>query len=99
MARSNPCRPMRPPAPAEARVALVDTPDGGPPGCATIAASQRSSRRGPRRETMRVFGFDLLPYPERLDHLKVAGELPCPVWRRVPTLTLSFSGGDGGQRQ
>jgi hypothetical protein len=50
---------------------------------------------------MRVFGFDLLPYPERLDHLKVAGELPSPVWRRVPTLTLtlSFSEGDGGQRQ
>ena len=28
---------------------------------------------------MRVFGFDLLPYPERLDHLKVDGELPYPL--------------------
>jgi hypothetical protein len=24
---------------------------------------------------MQVFGFDLLPYPEHLDHLKVNGEL------------------------
>ena len=31
---------------------------------------------------MRVFGFDLLPYPERLDHLKVDGELPYPLARR-----------------
>jgi alkanesulfonate monooxygenase SsuD/methylene tetrahydromethanopterin reductase-like flavin-dependent oxidoreductase (luciferase family) len=28
---------------------------------------------------MRVFGFDLLPYPEHLDHLKVDGELPYPL--------------------
>ena len=28
---------------------------------------------------MRVLGFDLLPYPERLDHLKVDGELPYPL--------------------
>ena len=28
---------------------------------------------------MRVFGFDLLAYPERLDHLKVDGELPYPL--------------------
>ena len=27
---------------------------------------------------MRIFGFDLLPYPEHLDHLKVDGELPYP---------------------
>lgn len=31
---------------------------------------------------MRVFGFDLLPYPEHMDHLKVAGELPYPLPRR-----------------
>ncbi|HXJ79403.1 MAG TPA: LLM class flavin-dependent oxidoreductase [Candidatus Methylomirabilis sp.] len=31
---------------------------------------------------MRVFGFDLLPYPERLDHLKVDGELPYPLARK-----------------
>src|SRR5262249_53337979 len=41
-----------------------------------------SPRRGPRRASMRVFGFDLLPYPERLDHLKVDGELPYPLPRR-----------------
>ena len=28
---------------------------------------------------MRVFGFDLLPYPEHLDHLKKGGELPFPL--------------------
>src|SRR5215475_8688370 len=28
---------------------------------------------------MQVFGFDLLPYPEHLDHLKVDGELPYPL--------------------
>jgi alkanesulfonate monooxygenase SsuD/methylene tetrahydromethanopterin reductase-like flavin-dependent oxidoreductase (luciferase family) len=28
---------------------------------------------------MKVFGFDLLPYPEHLDHLKVDGELPYPL--------------------
>ena len=28
---------------------------------------------------MKVFGFDLLPYPEHLDHLKVDGELPHPL--------------------
>ena len=28
---------------------------------------------------MRIFGFDLLPYPEHLDHLKVEGELPYPL--------------------
>jgi alkanesulfonate monooxygenase SsuD/methylene tetrahydromethanopterin reductase-like flavin-dependent oxidoreductase (luciferase family) len=28
---------------------------------------------------MRIFGFDLLPYPEHLDHLKVDGELPYPL--------------------
>src|SRR5262245_45609214 len=31
---------------------------------------------------MRVFGFDLLPYPEHLDHLKVDGELPYPLPKR-----------------
>ena len=28
---------------------------------------------------MRVFGFDLLPYPEHMDHLKEDGELPYPL--------------------
>ena len=28
---------------------------------------------------MQVFGFDLLPYPEHMDHLKVNGELPYPL--------------------
>src|SRR6266498_5314592 len=28
---------------------------------------------------MRIFGFDLLPYPEHMDHLKVDGELPYPL--------------------
>jgi alkanesulfonate monooxygenase SsuD/methylene tetrahydromethanopterin reductase-like flavin-dependent oxidoreductase (luciferase family) len=28
---------------------------------------------------MKVFGFDLLPYPEHMDHLKVDGELPYPL--------------------
>ena len=28
---------------------------------------------------MRVFGFDLLAYPENMDHLKVDGELPYPL--------------------
>ena len=28
---------------------------------------------------MQVFGFDLLPYPEHLDHLKKDGELPFPL--------------------
>ena len=28
---------------------------------------------------MRIFGFDLLPYPEQLDHLKADGELPYPL--------------------
>jgi alkanesulfonate monooxygenase SsuD/methylene tetrahydromethanopterin reductase-like flavin-dependent oxidoreductase (luciferase family) len=28
---------------------------------------------------MNIFGFDLLPYPEHLDHLKVDGELPYPL--------------------
>ena len=28
-----------------------------------------------------MFGFDLLPYPERLDHLKVGPELPYPLGR------------------
>jgi alkanesulfonate monooxygenase SsuD/methylene tetrahydromethanopterin reductase-like flavin-dependent oxidoreductase (luciferase family) len=31
---------------------------------------------------MRIFGFDLLPYPEHLDHLKVDGELPYPLAKR-----------------
>ena len=31
---------------------------------------------------MQVFGFDLLPYPEHLDHLKVDGELPYPLPKR-----------------
>jgi alkanesulfonate monooxygenase SsuD/methylene tetrahydromethanopterin reductase-like flavin-dependent oxidoreductase (luciferase family) len=31
---------------------------------------------------MRIFGFDLLPYPEHLDHLKVDGELPYPLSKR-----------------
>ena len=31
---------------------------------------------------MRIFGFDLLPYPEHLDHLKVDGELPYPLGKR-----------------
>src|SRR5262249_56525009 len=41
-----------------------------------------SPRRGPRRASMRVFGFDLLPYPEHLDHLKVDGELPYPLAKK-----------------
>jgi hypothetical protein len=28
---------------------------------------------------MRVFGFDLSPYPEHLDYLKVDGEFPYPL--------------------
>ena len=28
---------------------------------------------------MQIFGFDLLPYPEHLDHLKQDGELPYPL--------------------
>ena len=28
---------------------------------------------------MQVFGFDLMAYPERLDHLKVGTELPYPL--------------------
>src|SRR2546430_16638437 len=28
---------------------------------------------------MQVFGFDLLAYPEHMDHLKVDGELPYPL--------------------
>jgi alkanesulfonate monooxygenase SsuD/methylene tetrahydromethanopterin reductase-like flavin-dependent oxidoreductase (luciferase family) len=31
---------------------------------------------------MRIFGFDLLPYPEHLDHLKIDGELPYPLPRK-----------------
>ena len=31
---------------------------------------------------MQVFGFDLLPYPEHMDHLKVNGELPYPLPKR-----------------
>src|ERR671918_1905616 len=31
---------------------------------------------------MQVFGFDLLPYPEHMDHLKVDGELPYPLPKR-----------------
>ena len=31
---------------------------------------------------MRVFGFDLLPYPEHLDRLKEGGELPYPLPKR-----------------
>ena len=31
---------------------------------------------------MRVFGFDLLPYPEHLDDLKTDGELPYPLPRK-----------------
>jgi alkanesulfonate monooxygenase SsuD/methylene tetrahydromethanopterin reductase-like flavin-dependent oxidoreductase (luciferase family) len=31
---------------------------------------------------MQVFGFDLLAYPEHMDHLKVDGELPYPLPRR-----------------
>jgi alkanesulfonate monooxygenase SsuD/methylene tetrahydromethanopterin reductase-like flavin-dependent oxidoreductase (luciferase family) len=31
---------------------------------------------------MRIFGFDLLPYPARLDHLKRDGELPYPLPRK-----------------
>ncbi len=31
---------------------------------------------------MRIFGFDLLPYPEHLDHLKVDDELPYPLPKR-----------------
>ena len=40
---------------------------------------------------MRVFGFDLLPYPEHLDHLKVDGELPYPLPRKhfSPALAVS----------
>ena len=40
---------------------------------------------------MQVFGFDLLPYPEHLDHLKVDGELPYPLTKRNfrPELAVS----------
>ena len=40
---------------------------------------------------MRVFGFDLLPYPEHLDHLKVDGELPYPLPKKHfrPELAVS----------
>ena len=40
---------------------------------------------------MRIFGFDLLPYPEHLDHLKVDGELPYPLPRKHfrPALAVS----------
>ena len=31
---------------------------------------------------MRIFGFDLLPYPEHLDRLKINGELPYPLPKR-----------------
>ena len=31
---------------------------------------------------MQIFGFDLLPYPEHMDHLKVNGELPYPLPKR-----------------
>jgi alkanesulfonate monooxygenase SsuD/methylene tetrahydromethanopterin reductase-like flavin-dependent oxidoreductase (luciferase family) len=31
---------------------------------------------------MQVFGFDLLAYPEHMDHLKVDGELPYPLPKR-----------------
>src|ERR671918_2828949 len=31
---------------------------------------------------MQVFGFDLLPYPEHMDHLKADGELPYPLPKR-----------------
>ena len=31
---------------------------------------------------MRIFGFDLLPYPEHMDDLKVDGELPYPLPKR-----------------
>ena len=31
---------------------------------------------------MRIFGFDLLPYPEHLDHLKKDGELAYPLPKR-----------------
>jgi alkanesulfonate monooxygenase SsuD/methylene tetrahydromethanopterin reductase-like flavin-dependent oxidoreductase (luciferase family) len=31
---------------------------------------------------MQVFGFDLLPYPEHMDHLKQDGELPYPLPKR-----------------
>jgi alkanesulfonate monooxygenase SsuD/methylene tetrahydromethanopterin reductase-like flavin-dependent oxidoreductase (luciferase family) len=40
---------------------------------------------------MRVFGFDLLPYPEHLDQLKVDGELPYPLPKKHfrPELAVS----------
>jgi alkanesulfonate monooxygenase SsuD/methylene tetrahydromethanopterin reductase-like flavin-dependent oxidoreductase (luciferase family) len=40
---------------------------------------------------MRIFGFDLLPYPEHLDHLKVDGELPYPLPKKHfrPELAVS----------
>ena len=51
---------------------------------------------------MRPFGFDLLPYPERLDHVKVDGELPYAIrspgdtfgrrWRSRPTASISTPG-------
>ncbi len=31
---------------------------------------------------MKVFGFDLMAYPERLDHLKVGTELPYPLTKK-----------------
>ena len=48
---------------------------------------------------MRVFGFDLLPYPEHLDHLKVDGELPYPLPARHfrPELAVrNYREQDGG---
>ena len=40
---------------------------------------------------MQVITFDLLPYPEHLDHLKVDGELPYPLPKRhfSPDLAVS----------
>ena len=40
---------------------------------------------------MQVFGFDLLPYPEHLDQLKVDGELPYPLPKKHfrPALAVS----------
>lgn len=40
---------------------------------------------------MQVFGFDLLPYPEHLDQLKVDGELPYPLPKKHFRAALAVS--------
>ena len=40
---------------------------------------------------MQVIAFDLLPYPEHLDNLKVDGELPYPLPKKHFRLELAVS--------